>query len=221
MPHNNGFWNWVVLLTITVGGYVPMIIGGFHHHSEINLAAFSLWSIAMAMAFGSSFYMGYDTWRLALGFLIGNVTMVILGLSIGGYTFNLGKSETLSLYTIIAALSLWGALGTITQKWNNHLLLFGAIASDVISFYPQLMQYLKPHEHPTSLLFIGWTFWALGAAISFIFVENVFTKLKMSKEEYMRAFDKPSKNIILILEESAFSFENFALITITILVMAR
>jgi hypothetical protein len=220
MPRNNGLWNWVVLV-VTVGGYVPLVIGGLHHHSEINLAAYSLWAIAMAMAFGSAFYMKYDTWRLALGFFIGNVTMIILGLSVGGYTFNLGKSETLSLYTIVAALSIWGAIGTVTKKWNNRLLLFGAIASDVISFYPQLMQYLKPHERPTSMLLVGWTFWALGAAISFIFVEKFFTKLMMSKEEYMRTFDKPSKNIASILEESAFSFENFALITITMWVMAR
>ena len=220
MPRNNGFWNWVAVF-VPVCGFVPLVIGGIHHHSEVNLAAYSLWTIAMAMAFGSAFYMRYDTWRLALGFLIGDAAMIILGLSVGGYTFNLGKSETLSLYTIVAALSIWGAVGTITRKWNNRLLLFGAIASDVVSFYPQLMQYLKPHERPTSMLLVGFALWALGAVISFIFVEKFFTKLTMSKEEYMRTFNKPSKSIASILEESAFSFENFVLITITMVVMAR
>ncbi len=220
MPRNNGFWKWVVL-TVTVGGFVPLVIGGYHHHSEINLAAFGLWTISMAMAFASSFYMGYDTWRLALGYLIGNVTMVVLGLSLGGYTFNLGTSETLSLYTLVTALSAWGAIGTITKRWNNRLLFFGAIASDILSFVPQLMQYLKPHERPTSLLFVGWTCWGLGAVVSFIFVEKFFTKLTMGEKGYVVAFDKPSKHIMQIFEESAFSFENVALIAITIWVMAR
>jgi hypothetical protein len=105
MPRNNGFWNWVVL-AVTVGGYVPLVIGGLHHHSEINLAAYSLWSIAMAMAFGSAFYMKYDTWRLALGFFIGNVTMIVLGLSVGGYTFN----HHINTLPLLASLSHAGLM---------------------------------------------------------------------------------------------------------------
>jgi len=220
MPRNTNFWSWIVFV-ICVGAYVPIVIGGIRHHGEINMAGWVLWAIISCMMLYSSHSEGFVGWRLALGFLVGNISMIILGLSVGGYTFNLGPAEMIGLYGIVTVLSFWVAVGTITKKWSNHILVVGTVATDLLSFYPQLKQYLLPHESPTALMLVGWSLFALGTFVNFVFVEQLFVKLTADEMTYRKLFERKNKNLLSIFEESAYSIENCAAVTITILVMIR
>ncbi len=220
MPPSNRLWSWIVF-GFSAGGYMPVALGGMQHPREINMASYGIWTIISCMMLYSSYRERFAGWWMPLGFLAGNVTMIGLGFLMGGYTINLGPAEMVSIYGIVTVLSVWVAVGTVTKQWSNHILLLGTIATDIASFYPQLKQYLLPHERPTALLIIGWCLFASGAFVNFVFVERLFAKLGMSEASYMQLYGKNAKSILLILEESAFSVENCVLIIITIFVMTR
>jgi hypothetical protein len=219
MPRNTRFWQWIVF-AFSAGGYAPIVVGGFQHPREINMASYSIWAIVSIMMLYSSYRQKFAGWWMPLGFLVGNIAMLILGFILGGYTFNLGPAEMIGVYGIVTVLSVWVAVGTITKKWSNHILLVGTIITDIISFYPQLKQYLLPHDHPTNLMIIGWCCFAFGAFVNFMLVERLVSKLFMSDAEYKEHYNA-SKKLPLILEESTFSVENCALVIVTILLMIR
>ena len=212
-------WSWLVFF-VSIGAYVPLAVGGWQHPIEINIAAYGLWLTLAVMFAYSTHSQGFSGWRLPLGFLVGNGLMIGLGLARKGYTFNLGQAETTVLYGIIATLSMWIVVGTVKKKWDPRILYLGGIAADILSFYPQLKQYLLPHEPPTGWLIMAWTMFGIGTFVNFAIVESLFSKLIMSAERYEHVYEK-EKRVLLILEESAFSVENFTFIVLTTLVMAH
>jgi hypothetical protein len=217
--HQKQRWSLVVLL-LSAGAYIPLAIGGYSHPTEINVASYSLWMIISGMFLYSSHSQGFAGWRMPLGFFIGNGSLLTLGLAHGGYTFNLGPAETIALYGIIGTISVWAAVGLTTKKWKPRILFLGGIIIDVLSFYPQLKQYLLPHESPTTWMILGWSLWVLGAFINIVLVEKLFKKLTMTKTMYEKSYGK-TKKPLLVLEESAFSVENCLFMFITIIVMTR
>ncbi|MEK9180266.1 MAG: hypothetical protein AAB897_02545 [Patescibacteria group bacterium] len=220
MPRTNAeVWSWAVF-AISVGAYIPLAIGGWLHQKELNIACYSIWLIlALMMVFGS-FKQGFAGWRMPLGWTLGNGSLVIFSLAIGGYTFNLGPAETIVIYGIIGTLALFVAVGTMTKKWNPRILLLGSIAADVLSFYPQMKQYLQPHEPATWLMISGWWLFLLAALANAFFVEEFAKKLLMGEAEYVIAYGR-AKNTCRIIEESLLSLENSSLIFVTIVVMTR
>lgn len=209
-----------VVFFLCAGAYLPLALGGWTHPSEINVAAYSLWLILSAMLLYSSRSQGFAGWKMPLGFFIGNFSMLTLAGVRGGYTFNLGPAETMVLYGIIVTLSTWVAVGQMTGKWDSRILFIGGVAADVLSFYPQLKQYLEPHESPTELMFLGWGMWILGAIINVVFVEKLFSKLREDKVVYQQLYGK-KKRLMGIVEESLFSLENGIFMMITVIVMLR
>ena len=217
--HRKQGWSLVVLL-LSAGAYIPLAIGGWHHPSEINIASYSIWLIISAMLLYSSRLRGFAGWRMPLGFFIGNGSLLIIGLSLGGYTFNLGPTETIALYGVVGTISIWITIGTVTKKWNSRILFLGGIITDVLSFYPQLKQYLLPHDKPTNWLLLGWSLWILGSFINVVMVEKLFKNLFITKAAYESIY-KRKKNPLLILEESAFSVENCVFMIVTVIVMIQ
>ncbi len=217
--HRKQGWSWIVLL-LSAGAYIPLAIGGWHHPTEINTASYSLWLIISGMLLYSSHSQGFAGWRMPLGFFIGNGSLLTIGLSLGGYTFNLGPAETIALYGIIGTLSVWMTVGLTTKKWKPRILFLGGIAADVLSFYPQLKQYLLPHEPPTTWMILGWSLWVLGAFINIVLVEKLFKKITLTKTMNEKPHER-TKKTLLILEESAYSVENCLFMFITIIVMTR
>jgi hypothetical protein len=120
---------------------------------------------------------------------------------------------------VIVTLSVWVAVGTIIKRWSHRILFLGGVSADILSFYPQLKQYLLPHEPPTHLMMFGWCLWILMAFINVSIVEEFFKKLLMAEARYQRAYGKP-RNRWLIAEESIFSLENAIFMIVTVLVMA-
>lgn len=213
------FWGWVVFI-FGVCANVPIAIGGWQHPIEINMASYSIWLIISGMLLYSSHSQGFAGWRMPLGFFFGNSSLLVLGFIRGGYTFNLGFAEIIALYGVIGTLSLWVAVGTVTKRWSPRILFLGGVTADILSFYPQLKQYLLPHEPPTNLMISGWCLWILMAFINIFLVEEFFKKLTMTKMVYERLYEK-SKNALLIIEESIFSLENFIFMIATVFVMVR
>ncbi|MBI5004498.1 hypothetical protein HZC00_05405 [Candidatus Kaiserbacteria bacterium] len=111
-------------------------------------------------------------------------------------------------------------MGGITGKWNPRILFLGSVMVDVLSFYPQVKQYLLPHDPPTNWLLLGWGMMLAGAIVNIVFVEGFFPKLWMSRTKYWTTFKK-NKNLSSIFEESALSLENSILMIGTIFVMTR
>jgi hypothetical protein len=219
MSDTRQFWSWAVLI-LGAGAYVPLMIGGWQHPVEVNVAAYSLW-LLLSLVFVYSFRdQGFAGWRMPLAFAVGNSSMLILGFVRGGYTFNLGSAEAVVLYGLIGTVCLWLVIGSTMGNWNSRILYWGGILVDILSFYPQLKQYLLPHEPPTVGLLVGWGLWVAIALINVFLVERLFTKLRLTKEQYEKVFAK-TKNPFLILEESAFSLENGFFMIVTIFVMVR
>jgi len=202
-------WNWVVF-ACGFGGYVPLAIGGWEHPIELNMATFSLWAILSIMMFYSAYLQKYDGWYMPLSWAFGNVSLLVFAVFLPGTTFNLGHSETIALFGLITVIGAWVVIGQITRRWNHRILFLGSILVDVFSFYPQLKQYLLPHEAPTVWLLIGWTLFLLSALCNLLFVERLFFKLRQTGRKLLPA-----------LEESALSIENIVLIAITIGVMTQ
>lgn len=219
MPRNKEIWSWIVFV-VSAGAYLPIMWGGWHHPREINVASFSIWLIISSLLLYSTRDQGFAGWRLALAFFLGNGSLVVEGLLRGGYTFNLGPAEVVALYGVIMTLSIWVAVGTITKKWQPRILYLGGVSADILSFYPQLKQYLLPHESPTPWMIIGWCMFIASTAINVIMVEEMFKKLFMHASEYAAKYEKP-KRPLLILEESIFSLENCLFVAITVVVMVH
>ena len=219
MPHRQEFCGQIVFI-LGAGAYLPIAIGGWQHPAEVNIASYSIWLIISGMLLYSSHSQGFAGWRMPLGFFFGNGSLLVLGFIRGGYTFNLGPAETLALYGVIGTLSMWVAVGTMTKKWKPRILFLGGVTTDVLSFYPQLKQYLLPHEPPTSLMILGWCLWILMAFVNVFLVEEFFKKLTMTRSTYERLYEK-QKDALLIAEESIFSIENGVFMIVTVLVMIQ
>ena len=212
-------WNLAVLF-LSAGAYVPLAIGGWVHPSEINIAAYSLWLVLSGMLLYSSHAQDFAGWRMPLGFFVGNLAMIVLALIRGGSTFNLGSAESVILYGIIATLSVWVAIGQSTGRWNPRILFIGGVSADILSFYPQIKQYLEPHEVPSDFMLLGWGMWIAGACINVIFVERLPFKLRMDRDSYQNLYHK-NKSAAGIIEESLFSIENGLFMIATVLVMTH
>ena len=213
-------WIWVVFF-VSIGAYAPLLIGGWKHPIEINIATYSLFFIITAMMFYSAKVQGFVGWRLPLGWCIGNFLM--LGMAfvfLKGWTFNIGAQEIIALYGLAIVFGAWITMAQIQNKWNPRILFLGAILIDIASFYPLVKQYLLPHEAPTTWMLIGWFMALLGPILSMIFVEKIFTKIFMKRDEYKELYQK-EKSITLIIEESGASLENAILYFITFLTMIR
>lgn len=210
---------WIVFV-ITLGAYVPLIIGGWIHPVETNVACFSIWIVLSLMLSYSAWVQEYPGWKMNLGFLLGNIVTVVAALIRGGYTFNLGPQETIGLYGIVCVMCTWLAIGAKTRKWNPDILYLGGILVDVISFYPVLKQYLMAHERATTLGIAAWTMFGIAAFANFTFVELLFVRLRLDPLSYGMRFEE-KKSVAKILKASAFSLENFLLIVVTTVLMAR
>lgn len=218
MPSTKIF-GWLVF-TLSLGAYVPLSIGGWQHPAETNIACFSLWTVLAGTLTYSSWVQKYEGWRINLAFLIGNIIVTGLALIRGGYTFNIGPSETIILYGFGLVVSLWAAIGATTKRWNPDILYIGTIAVDVISFCPIMKQYLLPHEPASAWCVVAWIMFSTGAFINFTFVERLFTKLRADHLTYGMMFEE-KKSYGKIFKVSAFSLENFTLIFITVILMMR
>ena len=200
-------WNWIVFI-LSAGAYIPLAIGGWDHPAEINVASYCLWLILSGMLLYSSYSQGFSGWRLPLGYLIGNLSMIILGIVTGGYTFNVGPVESVVLFGLIITVFILTVVGKLTGKFNSRIIFIGAISADVVSFYPQIKQYLMPHDFPTNWMLVGWGMWIAGVAVNIILVERLFKKLCKSEGQSWK-----------IIEESLFSIENGIFMIITTIVM--
>jgi hypothetical protein len=213
------FFGWLVF-GVGLGAYIPLIIGGWQHPSETNIACFIIWIMLAGMFSYSAYVQKYDGWRINLAFLFGNITVVVIALMRGGYTFNLGPSEMISLYGIVGTLCLWVVIGVTTKKWSADVLYLGGIIADILSFYPILKQYLERHERATTLGVIAWSMFGIAAFLNFTCVEQLFRRLRLNRPAYAIMFQE-EKSLIKIFKNSAFSLENFSLIVITTVLMSR
>ena len=211
------FSEWLVFV-LGAGGFIPLIIGGIHHPSEINIATYSLWFILCSMIAYSSWKQHFAGWFMPLGWVVGEMGIIVSALYIGGYTFNLGQEETAIFYGIIATLSAWIIIGQQTGKWNPRILFLGSVIADILSFYPQIKQYLMPHEAVTVWFIIGWVMFIAGLIINIIFVEKLPQKLAIGKEAYRIKYDE-EKNILRLLESSLLGLESIILLSGTIWLM--
>ncbi|MDB5204100.1 MAG: hypothetical protein JWP09_128 [Candidatus Taylorbacteria bacterium] len=207
MPLTKISWDNIVLV-LSAGAYIPLAIGGWQHPEEINLASYSIWLILATMLMISSRAQGYDGWKLLAGFLTGNFSMLIFGLCLRGTTFNLGDAEKIVLYGLITTIVIWVIWSTLKKKGNPRILFLGGIITDVMSYYPQIKQYLLPHDPPSWWLLAGWYMWIMAATITLIKVEKLVMKIRKQPEHRMK-----------ILEESAYTFENLFFMIITVVIM--
>ena len=234
MSKHQNFWGWVVFV-LAISGYLPIAIGGWRHPVEINLASYSIWFIITGMMLYSQHSAGFAGWRMPFGFLFGNVALLTIGLVRRGSTFDLGPAEMIGLYgvivlltvvltvvvtVVIARLTKRAAMNAKTKRLFARILYYGAIVTDIISYYPQFKQYLLPHELPSRLMILGWGLWILMGFANVIVVEGLIGKLLTPKAAYERIYRTPKK-VTLILEESAFSLENAVFIVAMTLVMIR
>ncbi len=209
-----------IVFVIVLISHLPLAVGGWQHPSEINMACYGVWLLINSLLVYSSLKQGFAGILLPLGYLLGNIAMLTLGFVVGGYTFNLGAAETMALYGVVGTISIWCVVGQLTKRWNPRILYIGAIAADLLSFYPQWKQYLLPHDYPTTGLLIGWMCWIVGAGMNLVFVEKLFFKLGMPEGQYRLLYEK-EKRPLLIIEESAFSLENVCFMTATVFLMMR
>jgi hypothetical protein len=213
----NNFWQWVVFM-LGAGGYIPLIIGGIQHPAEINVATYSLWLILCSMIAYSSWKQKFAGWFMPFGWVIGQAGIIMTALYIGGYTFNLGTEEMIVFYGIIITISLWGIIGQQTGKWNPRILFLGSVFADILSFYPQIKQYLLPHDSPTIWLVIGWSMFIADTIVNLIFVEKLPQKLTTPKERYEIKYGE-EKQTLRLLESSLLSLENMILVSATLALM--
>lgn len=200
----------LLVLFLSAGAYLPLAIGGWFHPEEINVAAYSLWLMLSWMLLYSSFKQDFSGWSLPLGFVCGNTFMLGMAFRFGGYTFNLGPAEVIILYGLVGTVVVWVTVGKTTGRWNPRILFLGGVTADIISFYPQVKQYLGVQEAPTYWMILGWVMWIAGAAINVIFVERFFHKARLAKT---------MREKLAVLEESAFSIENGFFMIVTVCVM--
>lgn len=205
-------WEYLVFF-LGAGAYVPIMIGGWQHPAEINLATYSLWFILCSLIAYSSWKRRYAGWFMPLGWVFGQGMIITTAFLRGGYTFNLGQEEIIVFYGIIITLSLWGTLGQLTGKWDPRILYLGSILADMLSFYPQIKQYLLPHEPATIWLTLGWSIFIIDILVNLLLVEHLPEKLLASRA-------KP-KEILHILEHSLLSIENLFFLTLSLVLMLQ
>lgn len=210
-------WTWIVFI-LGAGGYVPLIVGGIQHPSEINIATYSLWIILCSMIAYSSWKQKFAGWFMPFVWVIGQAGVIATALYIGGYTFNLGVEEVIVFYGIIATISVWVVVGQQAGKWNPRILFLGSIFADVLSFYPQIKQYLLPHDAPTVWLVIGWSMFIADTLVNLIFVEHFPQKLSTPKDQYEVKYGEP-KQTLHLFESSLLSIENMILVSVTLALM--
>lgn len=213
------YLGWLVFW-ISIAAYVPLIIGGWLHPIETNVACFTIWILLSLMLFYSARVQKLPGWRMNLAFFLGNILTVAIALMRGGYTFNLGPQETIGLYGIVCTVCVWLAVGAKTKRWDPNILYLGGIFVDVLSFYPVFKQYLMAHERATALGIAAWSMFGIGAFVNIVFVEQLFTRLRLDPLTYGMTFDE-KKSVAKIFNASAFSLENLTLIVITTALMSR
>lgn len=210
---------WIVF-AIGLGAYVPLIIGGWSHPLETNLACFMIWvALAITLCY-SQIVQKYDGWRIQVAYAIGNIIVVVIALARGGYTINIGLQEAIALYGFVITVCTWAAVGAKTKRWNPEILYLGTVTVDMVSFYPQLKQYLQPHEPASTWCLVAWSMFGLAMLINFSLVEQLFRRLFLSKDYYKSVFGE-DKSYVKIFKASYFSIENFLFILTTVVLMAR
>lgn len=202
-------WNWVVF-ALSCGGYVAIAVGGWQHPVELNIATYSLWAMLSTTLFISMYLQKHEGWHLPLSWIFGSVGLVALAVFLPESTFNLGPSEAIMLYGLVTVISVWVIIGQTTKRWSHRFLFWGSIAVDICSFYPQIKQYVLPHEEPTIWLLSGWSFFLISVLINLILLGRSFFK-----------HPKRGRQRLLVLEESFLSIENFVLLAVTIIIMTQ
>lgn len=203
------------------GAYVPWAIGGLQHPQEINIATFGAWMLLTVVLAYSAKKQGYDVWILALGFFFGNSIIFALGLWSGKSTFNIGVVESVVLYGLI------GTVAVATIRWfQGHaedvpkVLFIGAVCADILSFWPQLKQYLLPHEQPTPWIMLGYCMALCGIFLNLTIVERFFHKFFMNPIEFRKEYKK-GKSALEIVVQSLFSIENVIILPVILFTMIR
>jgi hypothetical protein len=214
------------VLLLTMAGNIPVGIGGILHPPELNLASFSIWLIISAMLLYSTVAQQLPGWHLPLGFVIGNASLVILGLSIDGSTFNLGETEAFGLYGIVITLCIYGCVAASNKYrghgklWDPNIVFYGAILTDLVSFYPQAKQYLLPHDPMTWWGLAGYTMFLLASLLTAFWVEQMYRKLRMGPREYLQTYKK-EKRVWGIIKDSLFALEQVVFIGALLPLMVR
>ncbi|MES2203384.1 MAG: hypothetical protein V4474_03630 [Patescibacteria group bacterium] len=210
-------WDDTVFL-ITVGGNLPLAVGGWSHPSEINTASYSIWLIIASMLVYSSRAQGASV-RLPLGFVVGNVSMLVLAYIRGGSTFNLGAAESLALYGVIGTLCIWLGHGASTGRWSPKLMFYGAVFADVLSFYPQAKQYIEPHEPMTWLGISCFAMWLIASSIVVIKIDRMPQQLR---EILQRPLSLQQLKLgCVVMEKSLFPLEQIVFIGLLLPLMMR
>jgi len=206
---------------ISCGAYVPLAIGGSQHPEEINLATYTAWAGLTAMLSYAAWVQQYPGWSLQFGFFFGNTIMVLLGLSIGGYTFNLGPAESVVLYGLILTVAV------ATFRWHQghkedtpRIVYLGAILSDILSFWPAIKQYLGPHDPVSTLTLTGFCMFFVGVVTSLILVDRPRRMYRMDPIAFKQETGK-EKTLYNVFAPSFFAIENAILLPVTIYHMAQ
>jgi len=197
----------LVVFLLSLGAYAPLAYGALIHPEELNIATYSVWSIIAIMITYAKVAQRESGWELPAGFILGNIGMIGLAFWMDEYTFNLGPAETVVFYGIVTTLATWAAIGQVKKTWDPRIIFWGGILSDVASFYPQVKQYLLPHDDPTIWLFMGWIMWILAVLISLLKVEQFPTTFKKDRR--------------FALKNSAFTIENGTFMLVTVVIMAN
>lgn len=211
------FWSWLVF-AVSIGAYVPLAIGEWHHPIEFNVASYSLWMLLNAASAYSLFVQKFSGWRMPLGWFLGDMFLILLAIALGGYTFNLGEYERVILYGIVGIFALWMSLGAVQKRWNPRILHLGNIVVFALTYYPIIKQYAHVHEPMTAWSLSGWALYLVGAGVNLFVAEQFFTKLWMQPDLFKNAFQK-EKNLWDIGEESLFSLVNTILIGVVIVLV--
>ena len=210
-------WAWRAF-SVSALAYLPLVVGALLEPDQINVSSWGLWVVLAGLFTWSAWAQGHESWRMALGYFLGNITIVLLALYQGGYTLNLGLGEVTVIFTLVVTTGFWGTHGLITRKQKPAILYFGCIAADVLSFYPQIKQYWGPNDTPW-LALGGWLIIILGVGINLFLAEEFLKKVRMPSGEYERTYGK-ARQWCDIIQESAFSLDQFVLVPATLCVMA-
>ncbi len=208
MPVTDKFWcRWVMILAALA--YVAIAIGGYFHRSELNVASYSVWLILSAMMAYPSKKQKLPSYYMVMVWVIGNASLVVFSLALGGFTYNLDAAGTIAFYGIVSTFAVWGAVAAVTKKFNSFILFYGVILTDMASFYPQLKQYYQPHEQATPWMYAGWSLWIVAATIQLIHVDKFIANWRAKSASRLK-----------LLQTSATSLENGVMLIVTTFMMA-
>jgi hypothetical protein len=209
-------WGWTVFV-LTLIAIIPVGTACWINPEENNIAAFSLWIVLGALFVYSLAKQGFSGWRLAFGYLIGNVSLVIIATIRGGY-FDLGPTEQIVLFGIIGSVSIWKIRQVRSGKPETRTLYYGLLFADISSFYPMMKQWEGP-ANASAWMISGWLICLVGVLINLFMVERIATKLLMPPDIYRATYNK-EKKVLLIMEESFFSVEQAIFIVGMVSMMA-